>query len=54
MNGTINKGEVNLTGAAEFVPGAVGVPEPATWTLMLIGIVGLGFADYRRKRVLHI
>jgi hypothetical protein len=23
------------------------VPEPATWTMMLLAFVGLGFAEYR-------
>jgi hypothetical protein len=26
-----------------------GVPEPATWAMMLIGFAGLGFAAYRRR-----
>jgi hypothetical protein len=26
------------------------VPEPATWTMMLLGFVGLGFAGYRASR----
>jgi PEP-CTERM motif len=28
----------------------IGVPEPATWAMMLIGFAGLGFAGYRRSR----
>jgi hypothetical protein len=27
-----------------------GVPEPATWAMMLLGFAGLGFAGYRRAR----
>jgi hypothetical protein len=27
-----------------------GVPEPATWTMLLIGFAGIGFAAYRRTR----
>jgi len=26
------------------------VPEPATWSMMLVGFAGLGFAEYRRLR----
>ena len=25
------------------------VPEPSTWTMMLLGFAGLGFAGYRRR-----
>ncbi len=27
-----------------------GVPEPATWVMMLLGLAGLGFAGYRRSK----
>ena len=27
-----------------------GVPEPTTWTMMLLGFVGLGFAGWRSSR----
>jgi len=27
----------------------VGVPEPSTWAMMILGFVGLGFMAYRRK-----
>jgi hypothetical protein len=32
-------------------PGTVtpGVPEPSTWTLMLLGFAGLGYAGYRQR-----
>jgi PEP-CTERM motif len=26
------------------------VPEPSTWTMMLVGFAGLGFAGYRASR----
>ena len=29
---------------------ASGVPEPATWAMMLIGFAGLGFAGYRKRK----
>ncbi|MBN9452109.1 MAG: PEPxxWA-CTERM sorting domain-containing protein [Bosea sp.] len=28
---------------------ATGVPEPATWAMMLLGFAGLGYAGYRRR-----
>ena len=31
----------------------VGVPEPATWAMMLLGFAGLGYAGYRRGRELR-
>jgi hypothetical protein len=26
-----------------------GVPEPATWAMMILGFLGIGFVGYRRK-----
>ena len=31
-------------------PGVSAVPEPSTWTMLLIGFAGLGFTAYRRAR----
>jgi PEP-CTERM motif len=28
-----------------------GVPEPATWEMMMFGFAGLGFAGYRKARL---
>jgi hypothetical protein len=33
----------------EFSPDIQATPLPATWTLMLVGLAGLGFAAYRRR-----
>jgi hypothetical protein len=43
-----------FSGFSEFVPGdgtfAVGVPEPATWAMMIVGFGGLGVALRARRR----
>ena len=39
-----------LSGNASFYAAAPGVPEPATWAMMLIGFGGIGFAMRRRRR----
>jgi hypothetical protein len=36
--------------SASFMRSSTAVPEPSTWTMMLFGLVGLGFAGYRRTR----
>jgi PEP-CTERM motif len=33
-----------------FTVGAPAVPEPATWMMMILGFVGVGFVSYRRSR----
>jgi PEP-CTERM motif-containing protein len=33
-----------------MTPLTASVPEPSTWTMMLIGFAGVGFAAYRRTR----
>jgi hypothetical protein len=37
-----------------FAPGPSGVPEPATWAMMLIGFAGLGFAFRQSRRKVPI
>jgi hypothetical protein len=48
MNAHINLG---LTNVAAFDPITVtpGVPEPATWAMMILGFAGIGFMAYRRR-----
>ena len=31
----------------------IGVPEPSTWAMMLLGFAGLGFARYRKAKKAH-
>lgn len=40
----------NSTPAFEIDNIAAGVPEPATWAMMLLGFAGIGFVAYRRTR----
>ena len=44
-----NASAFSLVFSPGFGPGST-VPEPSTWTLMLLGFVGLGFAGYRASR----
>ena len=37
------------TGANQNFTLEIGVPEPSTWAMMLLGFAGLGFAGYRRR-----
>jgi hypothetical protein len=44
--------EVILSSSAnsfEFTNVAAAAPEPATWAMMILGFVGVGFMAYRRK-----
>lgn len=41
-------GGATLSGNSSFYP--AGVPEPATWAMMLIGFGGIGLATRRRRR----
>lgn len=34
---------------SDFAPGSP-IPEPSTWTMMVLGFAGLGFAGYRASR----
>ncbi len=43
------EGAGNFTGT--MTPITVSVPKPSTWTALLIGFAGLGFAAYRKGRV---
>ena len=49
----------NPTFAVDFAPNSFsidstsGTPEPSTWSMMLMGFAGLGFAGYRRARASH-
>jgi hypothetical protein len=42
--------DFNLVLSDGITNGAPTVPEPATWTMMLLGFAGLGFAGYRGSR----
>jgi PEP-CTERM motif len=37
--------------SGSFAPIPSAVPEPSTWTMMLLGFAGLGFMAYRRKQI---
>ena len=39
-----------LRSAAAIVPAAIGIPEPGTWLLMIIGSVGVLLGIWRRRR----
>jgi hypothetical protein len=43
-------GEVGESGNVEIGSAITGVPEPATWAMMLVGFACLGFAGYRASR----
>ena len=56
INAHINIGDGNLTNETPYTPvvggGGGGVPEPATWALMLLGFGGVGFALRRKARAI--
>ena len=40
-----------ILGAPEPSTAVLGAPEPSTWAMLLIGFAGLGYAGYRRARL---
>jgi hypothetical protein len=40
-------------GDGGFFEFAVALPEPSTWTMMIAGFAGLGFAGYRRQKLVQ-
>ncbi len=41
---------VDMTTSLQVSPVTSAVPEPSTWTIMLVGFFGVGFMAYRRTR----
>jgi hypothetical protein len=39
-----------INGEKDGLFAAIAVPQPSTWAMMLLGLVGLGYAGYRRAR----
>jgi len=48
-------GDANTPGTNDlsdlFLPGAIAVPEPGAWAMLLIGFAGLGAAAARRRKL---
>lgn len=44
----------DINDAGQIVGRVDGVPEPATWAMMLLGFAGVGFVAYRRKSKLAL
>ena len=44
-----NQDSINTSGTLNITNIASGVPEPATWAMMILGFAGVGFMAYRRK-----
>ncbi|MBV8238252.1 MAG: PEPxxWA-CTERM sorting domain-containing protein [Sphingomonas sp.] len=56
VNGYVNIGDASVTNITSYVPvtgpGGGGVPEPATWAMMMLGMFGIGGAlRYRTAKV---
>ena len=53
INGYVNIGDASVTNITSYVPitgpGGGGVPEPATWTMMIIGFGAVGGVMRKRK-----
>jgi hypothetical protein len=49
-NNTITFQGLATTDETAFIDNVSATPLPATWTMMLIGLAGLGFVSYRRRR----
>ena len=45
---TLGKSVLSIDGGG-VPPPAPGVPEPATWAMMMLGFVGLGAVAYRKR-----
>ena len=43
--GTVNVARLGIGGTVS----TLGVPEPSTWAMMLLGFAGLGYAAFRRS-----
>jgi hypothetical protein len=45
ITGTVNVRKLGVGGTVT----TTGVPEPATWAMMVLGFMGLGYAAFRRS-----
>ncbi len=56
VSGVSNTGNLPLQVSVNAfdLGGPIGTPEPSTWTMMLLGMAGLGFAARRRRSAIAI